>query len=221
MSRRALIGIYGGTFDPVHLGHVLSADELCQRLGFDELRLVPCHQPPHRSQPSASSQQRLEMVKLAIAGHARLIVDDCELQREGPSYTVDTLKALRETLGPDVGLCLIMGSDAFARLDSWYQWEKLLSLAHIVVLTRPGENIPEDCRAHQLLVEQGIIDPAALREAAAGKVLLQTLAQHELSATTIRQALARQQGSIDELAPAVDGLAPAVLDYIKMNRLYC
>ena len=214
MSRRALIGIYGGTFDPVHLGHVLSADELCQRLEFDELRLVPCHQPPHRSQPSASSQQRLEMVKLAIAGHARLIVDDCELLREGPSYTVDTLKALRETLGSDVGLCLIMGSDAFARLDSWYQWEKILSLAHIVVLTRPGENIPEDCRAHQLLVEQGIIDPAALRETAAGKVLLQTLAQHELSATTIRQALARQQGSID-------GLAPAVLDYIKMNRLYC
>ena len=98
MSRRTLIGIYGGTFDPVHNGHVLSADELCQRLALDELRLIPCRQPPHRPQPLASSQQRLAMVKLAIAGHACLTVDDRELKREGPSYTVETLKTLRNLL---------------------------------------------------------------------------------------------------------------------------
>lgn len=214
MSRHPLIGIYGGTFDPVHQGHVLSADELCRRLALDELRLMPCHQPPHRDQPFASSEQRLAMVKLAIAGHPSLSVDDRELNREGPSYTVDTLASLRAELGSGLALCWIMGSDAFARLDSWYRWEQLLSLAHIVVMTRPGEHIPEDCRAQQLLTDHGSDDPAVLHETVAGKVLQLTLTQYPVSATAIREALARQQASIA-------GLAPAVLDYIKLNRLYC
>jgi nicotinate-nucleotide adenylyltransferase len=213
MSRRALIGVYGGTFDPIHKGHVLSADELCQRLALDELRLIPCHQPPHRPQPLASSQQRLAMVELAIAGHASLTVDDRELQREGPSYTVETLKNLREELGPDVALCWVMGADAFAHLDSWYQWEQLLVLAHIVVLARPGESIPMDCPPYQLLEQQGLVEPAALRETAAGKILQQALTPYPVSATAIRQAVASQQ-------PSIDGLSPAVLDYIKQNTLY-
>lgn len=213
MTRPALIGIYGGTFDPVHNGHVLSADELCQRLALDELRLIPCHQPPHRSQPLASSQQRLAMVELAIAGHDALSVDDRELQRRGPSYTVDTLRTLRSELGSEVALCWVMGSDAFVHIDSWHQWQDLLSLAHLVVMTRPGEQIPKDCRAHQLLNERGVTEPADLRESVAGKILLQTLTQHPVSATSIRQAVASQQ-------QAINGLAPLVLDYIKLNKLY-
>jgi nicotinate-nucleotide adenylyltransferase len=214
MPSYPLIGIYGGTFDPVHRGHVLSADELCQRLALEELRLMPCSQPPHRQQPLASSEQRLAMVKLAIAAHPALSVDDRELKRQGPSYTVDTLTSLRAELGSQVALCWIMGSDAFAGIDRWQRWQELLLLAHIVVMSRPDAPVPENSRAQQLLDEHGTDDAAALHQSIAGKVLQLSLSQHAVSATAIRQALASQQ-------PVIDGLAPAVLDYIKLNQLYC
>ncbi len=213
MAKRTLIGIYGGTFDPIHEGHVLSAAELCQQLDLDALRFLPCHQPPHRERPLANSRQRLAMVALAIAGRPRLCVDDRELQRAGPSYTVDTLEQLRAELGEEVSLCWIMGSDAFAGLDSWQQWQRLPELAHLVVMARPGEGIPADCPAYRLWLQRGITEPSRLRESAAGSILLQTLTQHPVSATMIRQALTDQEDEIK-------GLAPAVLDYINSEQLY-
>ena len=127
------IGILGGTFDPIHFGHLRSGLEVYESLEFEHIRLIPCGVPPHRELPIASNEQRLAMMRLAVEDNTKLIVDQRELQREGPSYTVDTLLELRQEF-PDTPLCLIIGSDAFLGLDSWHQWKKIPQLAHLRLL---------------------------------------------------------------------------------------
>jgi nicotinate-nucleotide adenylyltransferase len=134
------IGILGGTFDPVHLGHLRSALEVAEILSLNHVRIIPNGQPPHREQPNVSVQHRVLMLHLAIKNSDKFIVDDREVNREGPSYMVDTLTSLRVEF-PENPLYLIVGSDAFNSIDTWHQWHKLIELAHIVVVTRPDEQL--------------------------------------------------------------------------------
>ncbi|MGZ8137342.1 MAG: nicotinate-nucleotide adenylyltransferase, partial [Methylococcaceae bacterium] len=135
-----MIGIFGGTFDPIHYGHLRSALEVKERLGLTEVRLIPCSQPPHREQPVAPAPMRLQMLELAIKNQPGLIADTRELQRQGSSYMVDTLQSLQQEF-KDRSLLLFIGADAFNHLTGWRQWRQLFDYAHIVVMTRPGFTI--------------------------------------------------------------------------------
>jgi nicotinate-nucleotide adenylyltransferase len=210
MIRR--IGLLGGTFDPVHFGHLRSALEVRDWLGLDELRLIPSARPPHRDRPGASAEQRLEMVRLAVAGAQGLSVDDRELLRARPSYTVDTLESLRQEMGPAVGLYLILGWDAFCGLPSWYRWETLLELASLVVLQRPDYDLEAPEVLKDLMAARSVAGPAG-SQAPAGEILLLTQTPLAISASLIRSLLA-QGRSPRYLLP------DAVLDYIEINGLY-
>src|SRR5690606_36897071 len=140
---RPKIGLLGGTFDPVHNGHLRMALELKQALRLDEMRLLPCHRPPHRAAPGATSAQRATRVRRGIADCPALQIDERELRRTTMSYTVDTLCELREELGGEVSLVLALGADAFANLNTWHRWRELLDHAHLALIARPGFVLPE------------------------------------------------------------------------------
>lgn len=131
------LGLFGGTFDPVHLGHLRLAEEAREALGLASVRWIPAGQPPHRGAPRLSGAHRLAMVRLAVAGNPAFQVDGAEVESPGPSYTVTTLERLRRELGPEQPLVLLLGADAFAGLPGWHRWQALLGLAHLVVLHRP------------------------------------------------------------------------------------
>jgi nicotinate-nucleotide adenylyltransferase len=203
------IGILGGTFDPIHYGHLRPADAVRQRLGLAEVRLLPAGKPPHRGHPETSATHRLRMVELAVAEFPGLVADGCELKRPGPSYTVDTLRVLRDELGSQP-LCLLMGSDAFIELESWHEWEQLPELAHLIVMERPGYvagTWPVWAEARRCRNE------AAIHEKSAGCVHLVPVPQLDLSATRVRESLRLQQ-SVEKMLPL------AVIDYIHTHHLY-
>lgn len=135
----APIGVLGGTFDPVHNGHLRLAIELRDMLDLAEVRLVPCARPPHRNAPTTTPGQRAKWIRVAIADEPGLLLDDRELMRQGPSYTVDTLASLRADY-PDTPLCLIMGADVFAKLPEWHQWQRIFDYGHIILVDRPGQH---------------------------------------------------------------------------------
>ena len=138
-----LVGVFGGTFNPVHYGHLRSALELVERLGLEQLRLMPSAQPPHRQAPACSAEHRAAMVALAVEGEPRLACDMRELQRPGESYTIDSLIELRGELGTRIGLCMVLGCDAVLGITQWRRWQELLDWAHIVVIARPGWTLPD------------------------------------------------------------------------------
>ena len=181
-----MIGIFGGTFDPIHFGHLRTSLEVQQALGMEELRLIPLRDPPHRNQPGASPQQRLEMIRAAIKDEPAFRLDTRELEREGKSYSVRTLRSLREELG-DTPICLIIGSDAFRGFPTWHKPEEILQLAHIVVMQRPGDTRPE-------LYPERIADTIEeLRNSPAGRIWPQRVTQLEISATRIRELIGKGQ----------------------------
>jgi nicotinate-nucleotide adenylyltransferase len=209
---RKKIGIFGGTFDPIHIGHLRMALELKEQLGLDEMRLLPCHQPPHRDAPQVSSTQRVEMLRIALQDCPELQLDERELQRDKPSYTYDTLLELRAELGDEVSLVLCMGEDAYAGLPNWYCWQELIRLAHIVVIARPGWAIPESGDARDLLNKQQR-ELKSLDCEPAGSIVLQSPRLLPISATEIRQQI--------QAGKSAQFLVPdAVWNYIKANQLY-
>jgi len=209
------IGIFGGTFDPIHFGHLRLAEEMAEALGLSRVRFIPAGQPPHRGAPRTAATHRLEMVRRAIAGNPRFAVDAREVQRPQPSYTVDTLTALRAELGNEQPLWLLLGADAFLGLPSWHQWQQLFDLANIAVAARPGtrllqsDSIPGDLKHEVSQRQQTGGAPAG----PAGTVRLQQMTPLDISATAIRDTLARR-GSARYLLP------DAVLDYIHEHQLY-
>ena len=166
------IGVFGGTFDPIHYGHLRTAFELMQALRLSEIRFLPCGTPPHRDMPQADARLRLAMVKGAIEGQPGFIIDDREIHREGPSYSVDTLIDLRSEY-PHRSLCLIVGMDAFLSLPKWYQWRELLQLAHLIVAHRPGWRAPDMGPLGELLVDRGTGRIGDLHESRAGSIYIQ------------------------------------------------
>ena len=185
---RHAIALLGGTFDPVHYGHLRFADAVRRALGLSEVRIVPARDPPHRGSPKASAADRLAMLRLAVNEFPGLVVDDRELRRAGKSYTVDTLTDLRRDY-PDQPLLLLLGADAFRGLPTWHRWRELFDLAHLVVVERPGVNLeaalPAPLRA--IWHERLVADPAILLARPAGAILMQRIAPLDVSATAIRE----------------------------------
>jgi nicotinate-nucleotide adenylyltransferase len=206
-----VIGVLGGTFDPIHFGHLRPALEVYELLALAELRFIPCHVPPHRAAPDTPARHRLAMVGLAIAGVAGFRVDRRELDRTGPSYTVDTLRELREEIGAECPLLLIMGMDAFAGLHTWHRWDEIPALAHVVVAHRPGSTAAPD--APYLGLAPAAESPEILRGRPAGLVFFQPVTQLDISATSIRECL-RAGHSPRYLLP------DAVCRYIAEQGLY-
>ncbi|MDH3314909.1 MAG: nicotinate-nucleotide adenylyltransferase [Gammaproteobacteria bacterium] len=193
------IGILGGTFDPVHNGHLRLAIEMREALGLSSVKLIPASVPPLRNAPDIDASKRLRMLEAAIEGEEGLEIDDCELHRKGTSYTVDTLRSIRKDVG-DTPLCLIVGMDAFRRFDQWHQWEKLLDLAHIAVAHRPGSEAPESGAVAEFVKARRVDDPERLRERGAGYVIVRNIPALDISATRIRALLSTGQ-SIRYLVP--------------------
>ena len=215
---RNALGIFGGTFDPVHYGHLRAADEVREALDLGELRLVPARDPPHRDAPSATAAQRVAMLELAVAEFPRLAVDTREIRRTGKSYTVDTLRELRAE-SPLRPLVLVVGVDAFAGLPQWHRWRELVMLAHIAVVTRPGA--PLESALHgglaELWNERHRESTAPLESAPAGFIFSISVTPQPISATAIRALLAKGPSGMEQ----VRGLLPAdVLTYIDHHRLY-
>jgi nicotinate-nucleotide adenylyltransferase len=214
----APLAILGGTFDPVHYGHLRFADDVRRSLALPEVRLVPASDPPHREGPAASSSDRLAMLQLAVGEYPGLTVDDRELRRTGKSYTVDTLLDLRGEF-PGRPLLLLLGADAFRGLPSWRRWETLFDLAHIVVVARPGAPAGEDLPPALLAQwrRRHTNDATVLVSQPAGAIYVQAIAPQPVSATAIREHLgdgARDDDALRGLLP------PAVLAYIERHHLY-
>lgn len=212
------LGLFGGTFDPVHYGHLRAASDVKRALSLGELRLVPARDPPHRGTPSATAAQRLAMLELAVREFPDLAIDARELARTGKSYTVDTLAELRREM-PGRPIALIVGVDAFAGLPGWHRWTELLDYAHLVVITRPGARIEDALREPLAGLwrerHRDAID--ALETARAGAIFHVAVAPHAISATALRESLARGAAGRRE----VRGLLPAaVLAYIELHQLY-
>lgn len=212
-SARGPVGIFGGTFDPVHYGHLRSALELVEHLQLDHLRLMPCGTPPHGKTPALSAVHRAAMVELAVADEPRLRCDRRELNRTGASWTIDSLEDLRRELGREISLCLVMGGDAVARITTWHRWQDLLGLAHIVVLARPGWALPGTGDVAHWLEGHRLASAAALHDRPCGGVYGDALRQLPISSTEIRNLLAQGQ-SARYLLPE------QVLDYIQSKGLY-
>ena len=179
------IGIFGGTFDPIHCGHLRTAFELWQELKLAEVRFLPTGSPPHREKLYASAELRLEMVRAAVADQPGFIVDDREVRRSGVSYSVDTLAELRREY-PQRSLCLLLGMDAFLGLPGWHRWRELLTLAHIVVAHRPGWRAPTTGPLGELMVDHGTGSIPALHQEPAGRVYVRAVTQLEISSTELR-----------------------------------
>jgi len=203
----ARIGLMGGTFDPIHIGHLRSAWEVSQQLGLNEMYFIPSAIPVHRPQPVASAEQRLAMVKAAVESISGWQVNDCELRRERPSYTVDTLLELRATLGDEHEFWFLMGSDAFEGLLSWHRWQELLSLTNIAVMVRAGSH-PRCCAELNEMLNRPTNESVGF-----GQVKLVEVTALAISATQIRAELASNQ-----LPHFL--VSESVLEYIQHQRMY-
>jgi nicotinate-nucleotide adenylyltransferase len=183
------LGIFGGTFDPIHFGHLRTAFELLQALRLNEIRFMPAGNPPHRVETVASADERLAMVRAATRDQAGFVVDDREIRRAGLSYSVDTMRTLRADF-PESSLCLIVGMDAFLGLPKWHQWRELLELAHLVVAHRPGWRAPSMGPLGELLVDRGTGRIGDLHESRAGCIYIHAVTQLEISSTEVRKLIA-------------------------------
>ncbi len=184
-----MIGILGGTFDPVHLGHLRTALEVVEALSLSELRLIPLGQAVHRAQPRFSGERRLAMLQAAVAGEPRFLVDERELRARRPSYTVQTLESLRDEVGAERPLCLLMGRDAFSAFHTWREPERILHLAHLVVMERPGEALYLEGELETLAGGRITAQPEELRRMPAGRILFQPVTQLDISSSDIRRRL--------------------------------
>ncbi|MDO8811422.1 MAG: nicotinate-nucleotide adenylyltransferase [Gallionella sp.] len=211
------VGIFGGTFDPVHYGHLRLAEEMLELANLRQIRFIPTGTPPHRAAPQVSAQHRSAMVQLAIADQPAFMLDEREVKRTTPCYTVDTLRELRADLGAAQPLCLLMGGDAFLQLHTWHEWEQLFKLAHIVVGYRPGFTIDE--RIHSATAElqqhyqQRLCIADDLSRHPSGGIAELAIPKLEISATDIRRRVAEKR-TIRYLLPN------AVANYIHQHHLY-
>ena len=217
-----LVGVFGGTFDPVHYGHLRIAEEIAELAGLKEMHFIPAAIPRLRRGPEASLEHRVEMVRLAIEGNSRFILDQREVRRGGVSYSVDTLRELRQELGKDAVLCFVTGADAFTRLAEWHRWRELFELCHFIIAARPGHLLFKDDRALPRALPQELEEECrdrwisnveSLKYASRGLIFIAQTTLLDISATAIRTRVARGK-SIRYLVPE------DTRDYIVANDLY-
>ena len=206
------IGILGGTFDPIHLGHLRLAVELHDTLDLAKVHIVPCYQPVHRKEPEASPAERLAMVQVAVQNEPALVADATEIERQGPSYMIDTLLALRAK-HPNTPLCLLLGIDAFLGFTSWHRYQDILENAHLVVAHRPQYHLPSTGIIADLLQARLETDSQAIHDRQAGVIIFRPITPLEISASSIRKQIAMGRNP-RYLLP------DQVYDYIKQNGTY-
>jgi nicotinate-nucleotide adenylyltransferase len=182
------IGLFGGTFDPIHYGHLRTAFELWQALRLAQVRFLPTGDPPHRGPTQASAELRLQMVRAAVAGQSAFVVDDREMRRSGVSYSVDTLLDLRREFA-DRSLCLLLGMDAFLGMPNWHRWREIFDLAHVVVAHRPGWKAPITGPLGEVMVDRGTGSVRDLHQSKAGRVYVLAVTQLEIASTDLRQLI--------------------------------
>lgn len=204
--------ILGGTFDPVHFGHLRMTQEMLNRFPAAKVSLMPAAYPPHRPQPGASPQQRIEMLQLVLGQYPRLTVDTRELEREEPSYSVVTLREIRQEVGDDC-LIFLMGTDAFAKLNEWYEWRELIKLTNILVVGRPSSQLPTDGEVAEFYEQHAIQNLDELPGHSSGKIGFCQMPQLDISSTYIREQI--NQGFSPRFL-----LPDAIIDYMNQHGLY-
>lgn len=216
VQKRA-IGVFGGTFDPIHYGHLRTALEVHQQLHLNTTRFIPCGIPPHRALPEATAQQRLAMVQLAITTQPLFSVDEREINRPEPAYMVDTLTELRRELA-DTPLVLILGQDAFQQFHTWKNWQYIPQLAHLAIMARPHGSKPINNALQALLAERENVDINALHRQPAGLIFHCPVSQLDISASAIRDIIKHSRSNRDLLPHYL--LPEVVLEYIEQTGLY-
>lgn len=209
---RVLIGVLGGTFDPIHYGHLRMGQEILERHQLDRVHFVPCFSPVHRRQPLANAAQRFAMLQMAINHEPRFIADDREIKRQSPSFTVDTLLSLKADM-PEATLCLLIGSDAFLSYPTWREPHRILELAHIIVAHRPQYQVPTEGDIMTFLDKYQSDDADTIQQQQAGCILFQSMTALDISAKAIRMQIETHQ-SPRYLLP------DNVYNYIQTNNLY-
>ena len=194
------IALFGGTFDPIHIGHLQSALEVQQHLNLLSVRLLPSFIPPHRESPGCDASQRLSMVRIAVEKSTAFEVDDREIRRQGPSYSVDTLKSIRDEVGPEPALIMVLGMDSFLTVPSWHRWRDLFDYAHILVLDRPGWSWTITSELAEMMAGREADEPICLLDSAAGMIARMQTTQLDISATDIRKRL-KQRKPVGYLLP--------------------
>lgn len=214
LSESSLLALFGGTFDPIHYGHLRPVEQLAKETALDKVILLPNNVPPHRPQPQASARQRLKMVELAVKGNPLFYVDSRELEVDKPSYTIETLETLRKEHGAQRPLAFIIGQDSLLSLHTWHRWEELLSFCHLLVMARPGYADRLDTPQLQHWYDKHrVYSPAELKERAEGMIYQANTPLLDISATEIRQRH-REGKNCADLLPA------AVERYIDSQGLY-
>lgn len=209
----APVGVFGGSYNPIHIGHLRSALELVEKLHLDQLRLMPCAVPPLRAEPDCSAKDRAAMVELAVSDEPRLICDTRELERPGKSFTIDSLMELRGDYGAERCLCMVVGCDAVLEINRWHRWQELLDWSHIVVMARPGWTLPLEGEVAEWLRSHKLQSGEDFSVAPSGSILIEELRPLPVSSTEIRALLASGR-SPRYLVPG------DVLDYIETRNLY-
>lgn len=208
---KPLLGIFGGTFDPIHYGHLNCALQVQHHCGLQQVRLMPCHLPPHRASPGVSAAQRAQMVELAIADYPQLALEPLELQQQRPSYSAISLAQLHQQF-PGHQLAFILGMDAFNQFTQWYRWQDILQRADLIVCQRP-QHAAVSAASQPLLQQHQIQTAAELQQPGHGRILLINNALQDISATELRQ-------QIPSLQQCPDWLPQSVWNYIRQHRLY-
>ncbi|MEY1090096.1 nicotinate-nucleotide adenylyltransferase [Morganella morganii] len=209
-----ILALYGGTFDPIHQAHINTVKAMASEAGLEQVILLPNNVPPHRPQPKADAKQRLMMAQLAVNGDPLFLVDDRELRRDALSYTVETLRQYRAEIGSRRPLAFIIGQDSLLTIDTWHEWDKILTLCHILVCKRPGYSLdfPSE-RLADWFVQHLVTTPESLHKRPCGYIFLAATPLFPISATNIRERLKNGEDCSDQLAPAVQ-------DYILAQGLY-
>ncbi len=206
------IGLYGGTFDPIHLGHLRSAVEILAICQLQQIHFIPCKNPVHKEGAIASDRDRFSMLMLATDNCSDLVVSDCELKRDTPSYTIDTLKEFKQKF-TDTPLCLLVGSDTFMQLPTWHQWKKIIDISHIIIMKRPGFSLELSTELEDFLANHLADDITELHDNLSGKIYYQSVTEMDISSTQIR-------------AQINAGITPRflvpenILAYIERKQLY-
>ncbi len=209
---KKIIGIYGGTFDPIHNGHLHVAKELLFQFPMKEILFIPCFEPVHRQAPIASPEQRLSMCKLALENETQLRVDDREIQRQGKSYMIDTLKSLAKDY-PNTPLALIIGADSFETFHTWKSWKNIFNYAHVIIVNRPQSLSPQHAELNQMISECTTNDIHQLTHESSGLLYFAQIPPSPVSATKLRE-LASSGKDISACVPK------KVLNYIQSNKIY-